>query len=43
MNAEDRTLICMKFEELRKVMLWQTVVLVGIAVAVGVPLAPAAI
>lgn len=36
MNSEDRVIICSKFAEIRKILLWQTAVLVAIAVAIGV-------
>ena len=36
MNAEDRLIICSKFAEIRKILLWQTGILVAIAVAIGV-------
>ncbi len=36
MNAEDRLILCRKFEELRKLSVWQLVMLAAIAVGIGV-------
>ena len=36
LDASDRMLLCVKFAELRRVMQWQTVVLVAIAAGIGV-------
>ena len=40
MNQEDRLMLCSKFNEIRMVLRWQTIVLVAIAISLGVELAP---